>query len=410
MKGFTTKAIHTPAGKKDPYGALQTPIYGTAAYEFETSEDLALAFQGKKPAHVYSRSTNPTVEHLENRVRNMTGAFSVIALSSGMAAISNLIMALGKSGDNVVASKFVFGNTYSLFEKTLKPWGLEGRYIDFTDLDALEKVIDENTAAVFLETITNPQMQVADLKAVADIAHSKNVPVIVDSTATPFVFYNAKEVGIDLEVISSTKYISGGGTSIGGLIIEYGIFNWAKNNKLSEDVKKFGPFTLFKKLRSEVYRNLGACESPFNAYLQCLGLETLALRVDASCKNAQAVAEHLEKHPKVKAVGYPGLSSSPYYERAKNQFGSRFGGILTFNLGSEEECMKFMDALKVIRRGTNLNDNKSMIIHPGSTIFCEFSDELKDEMGVPKTLIRLAVGIEDLEDLIDDIDAAFNAI
>ncbi|MFQ5951944.1 MAG: aminotransferase class I/II-fold pyridoxal phosphate-dependent enzyme [Candidatus Omnitrophota bacterium] len=407
---FITKILHNRFLREDPYGSLHMPIYDNVAFEYKTAEELELAFQGKKPGHMYSRITNPTIEHFEQRVKAVTDAVGVIALSSGMAAISNVILAIAGAGDNIVTSKHLFGNTYSLFEKTLKEWGLEARYTDLTQGELVESLVGEKTKAIFFETITNPQLEVVDIKALTKIAKSKGILLIADTTLTPPYAFTSKDFGVDIEILSSTKYISGGATSVGGVVIDNGTYEWSKNSKLKEEAVGLGPFTLLNKLRREVYRNLGACLSPHNAFLQSVGLETLPLRVDAACTNARKIADFLEKSPQVKSVNYPGLKSSKYYEITKKQFGDKTGSLLTFDLGSKEECFKFMDALQLIRRATNLQDNRSLILHPASTIFCEYTAELQEEMGVRETMIRLAVGIEDADDLISDMKNALEGL
>jgi len=403
---FITRILHTKFLKEDPHGSLHMPVYDDVTFEFKTAEDLELAFSGRKPAHMYSRISNPTVEHFEQKVEMMSDALGVIALSSGMAAISNTILAIAKTGDNIITTKHLFGNTYSLFEQTLKSWGLEIRYADLTKPFEAVGLIDKKTKAVFLETITNPQLEVADIKSISKIARKANILLIADSTMTPPYIFSAKDFGVDIEVISSTKWISGGATSIGGLIIDYGTYDWKQNDKLNGDAVKFGPFAFISRLRREVYRNIGACMSAHNAYLQSLGLETLPLRLDIACANTLKIAEFLKKAKQVSSVHYPGLKGSPFYKIAREQFGAKPGAVLTFNLGSKKECFKFLNNLKLIRRATNLQDNRSLVLHPASTIFCEYDDKLKQEMGVPETLIRLAVGIEDYRDLIADIKQA----
>ncbi len=407
---FITKILHTKFLKEDAHGSLHMPLYENVAFEFKSAEELEQAFLGKKPAHMYSRISNPTVEHFEERIRCVTGATAVMALSSGMAAISNLILAVASSGDNIITSKHLFGNTYSLFERTLKSWGLKTRYADLTQPQAISGLVDSGTKAIFFETITNPQLEVVDVKALSKIARENNILLIADTTLTPPYLFNSRRFGVDIEVLSSTKYISGGATSVGGLIIDNGTFNWGNNHKLKSDAKKFGPFTLLNRLRREVYRNIGACMSAQTAFLQSVGLETLPLRVDVSCANSLAIAKFLEKSKKIKAVNYPGLESSPYYKIAKRQFGDRPGALLTFDLASKKQCFKFMNRLSLIRRATNLNDNRTLILHPASTIFCEYSEELKKEMGVRDTLIRLAVGIEDADDLIRDLQNSLEGL
>lgn len=406
MSGFTTKAIHTPFLKKDPHGALHMPVYDNAAFEFDTAEEIQAAFLGQKPRHAYSRITNPTIEHLEQKVKSLTDAFAVVAVASGMAAIANVVLSIAGQGDNIITTKHVFGNTYSLFEKTLGPWGLEIRYADFSKPAPVKKLIDGNTRAIFFETITNPQLEVASIKALAKIARESKVLLIGDTTVTPLYFFSGKDSGVDIEVISATKYISGGATTVGGLIIDNGTYDWCNNLRLRNEVKKYGQFSLVTRLKREVARNVGACLSPHNAYLQSLGLETLALRADRSSENALALAKFLARHPRVVKVNYPGLKSSPYYTVARSQFKGNFGALLTFDLSSREACFSFLNKLKLIRRATNINDNKTLAIHPASTIFCEYSPELKKEMGVAETMIRIAVGIEDPEDLIADLKQA----
>ena len=407
---FITKILHTKFLKEDPHGSLHMPIYDSVTFEFKSAEDIELAFAGKKPSHMYSRISNPTVEHFEQKLKSVTGATGVIALSSGMAAISNTILAIASTGDNIITSKHLFGNTYSLFEQTLKDWGLQTRYADLTKAGLVKSLIDKKTRAIFLETITNPQLEVADIKALSRLARARGILIIADTTMTPPYIFDSKEFGVDIEVISSTKWISGGATSVGGVIIDNGLHDWTKNSKLARDEAKYGQFTFLTKLRREVYRNLGACMAPHNAYLQSLGLETLALRADAACGNTQKIAEFLEGQSNVKSVNHPGLKSSPYFKTAKKQFKEKPGAVLTFDLGSKQECFKFINSLKLIRRATNLHDNRTLVLHPASTIFCEYSAELKIDMGVRETLIRLSVGIEDIGDLIADIKQGLRKI
>jgi len=409
MSGFSTKAIHGSV-RPEPHGTLRPPLYDNVAFEFADSREIQLAFEGRKPAHAYSRISNPTVDEFEQRIRLLSDALGVIAVSSGMAAISNVLLALGGTGTNIVATRSVFGNTYSLFEHTFKPWGLNTTYVDMSDNAAIAAAINEQTRAVFIEIITNPQLQVVDIAEIAHLAHERNVPLVLDGTLTTPYLFRSKDYGVDIEVISSTKYISGGATSVGGLILDNGIFDWKKNPKLGALAKKFGPGALMTMLRREVYRNVGACLSPHNAFLQTLGLETLSLRVDKSCANTQALAEWLQKHPKVVAVNYPGLDSSPSYSLAKRQFPRGVGGILTFELENRDQCFAFQNALKLVRRATNVNDNKTLTLHPASTIFCEYSSDEKAAMGVSDSMLRISVGIEDIEDIIEDFERGTAAI
>ena len=407
-KGFTTKIIHTPFAREDANRALHQPIYSNSAFDFESAEQMELAFQGRLPVHAYSRITNPTVENLELRIKQITGALNVTALSSGMAAISNTILLLASSGSNIVASKHLFGNTYVFFESTIREFGIETRFCDLTNIEEVKANIDQNTVAVFVETITNPQLEVVDLESLSRVAHENNVPLISDSTLTPPNVFTAKDFGIDIDLISSTKCMSGGGTSIGGLIVDYGTFDWSKSKKLAPLSKRFGPFAFNYKLRREIFRNLGACMSPYAAYLQSLGLETLQLRFEKAATNCRELAEYLESLPQVKGVNYPGKEGSKFFEISQRQFGVFPGAMLTFDFFSREACFTFMNQLQIIRRATNVYDNKTLIIHPASTIYCDFNKETRESLSVRETTLRLSLGIEDIEDLKSDLLQAIN--
>ena len=403
---FEGKILHAPFGKKDVHGALSMPIYQTAAFEFDTAEDMEIAFKGKSADHTYSRITNPTVQYFESRVQSITKALSVTAVNSGMAAITNAIIAVAKSGTNIVTSCHIFGNTYSFFASTLADFGVEVRFCDLKNPVEVESVIDDQTCAVFLEIITNPQMEVADLKAISAIAKRKGVPFIADTTIIPFCAFNAKDWGINIEVVSSTKYISGGATSLGGLIIDYGNFDWAKSPKLHTLAKEFGPAAFAVKMRKEIHRNLGAYMTPQVAYLQTLGLETLSLRYErATCTTLQLV-ERLEKLQAVESVNYTGLPTNEFYELSRSQFGEKPGAMFTFDLASREACFSFMNRLTLVRRATNLFDNKTLAIHPASTIYANFTPELRNEINVSEKTIRISVGLEDVEDLFADFEQA----
>ncbi len=405
-RNLTTKLLHTPFPVKDPHGSLNFPIYDNVAFEADSAEELEAAFKGEKSKHIYSRITNPTVAYFESKIQHATDAFAVTALSSGMAAISNLVMALGKAGDNIITTRHLFGNTLSLFDQTLKPYELAARYTDLTDLHKVAGQIDSNTIAIFFETITNPQLEVADIKALSDIAKKHNLLLIADTTLTPPSIFDAGQLGINIEVLSSTKYISGGGTSVGGLIMDYGTFDWSTFDKTRPLFEEHGPSAFNVLLTKQIFRNMGACLSPQNAYMQSLGLDTLDLRTDRSTSNAIEIAQFLEGHAAVKGIHYPGLKSSPFHEVSVQQFGEKPCSILTFDLGSKKECYTFMNKLKLVRRSTNLQDNKTLIIHPFSTIFSEYPTDQIEAMGIRDTMIRLSVGIEYIEDLIEDFRQA----
>ncbi|UZJ40642.1 PLP-dependent transferase [Prosthecochloris sp. SCSIO W1101] len=403
MKGFTTKVLHTRYPKKDVHGALRLPLYDSVAFEFDNASEIQQAFEGKLPAHTYSRISNPTVEDFETKMRVLTDSRGVIAVSSGMAAITNVILTLCSAGSNIVSSRHLFGNTISLFEKTLKDWGLEVRYADMSDPGSIESKIDEHTRALYLESITNPQLEVVDFSVVSGCAEKFGVPLVLDGTlTTPFLF-RSRDFGVAVEVVSTTKYISGGATGVGGVIIDNGLFDWGQSPKVSLLSGQYGQFAFLAKLRREVFRNCGSCMAPHHAWLNTLGLETLALRVRQSSDNAMAIARFLAGQPEVKAVNYPGLPESKYHAAASVQFRGLFGGLVSFELEDRTQCFRFIDSLAIIRTATNLNDNKSLIIHPASTIFSEYSVEERLDMGIAENMLRLSVGIEDREDLMDDI-------
>ena len=410
MKGFTTRAIHGTGSNRDPHGSLRVPVYDSAAFEHESAESLEATFTGRKAAHVYSRITNPTVDDFEQKMRLLSGGVAALAVSSGMAAISNTLLALGGTGKNVVTSKYLFGNTLSLFEKTFSSWGLEVRYVSMTQLIEIEKAIDNDTCAVFLESITNPQLEIADCTAISKITRKHMVPLVLDNTATTPYLFNSKQAGVDIEILSSTKYISGGATTIGGAIIDNGNFDWLQSEKLNARARKYGQMAFISALRQEVYRNVGACLSPHNAFMQSLGLETMGLRIDKSCQNGLHLADFLEQDSRVQGVHYPGLASSAFHETATRQFGKKYGGLLTFDMDSAEQCFSLMDALQVIRRATNINDNKTLILHPASTIFAEYSEEERADMGIRPTMLRLSVGIEDHDDIIEDLQRGLDSL
>lgn len=384
-----TKAIDTPFRSPDAYGSLSMPVYHTAAYEFATAADMADAFTGRVVAPDYSRVMNPTVMYFEDKVKAITGADRVFALNSGMAAISNALMALAGTGKNIVTSRHMFGNTYALITQTLARFGVEARLCDLTDIAEVERLIDKDTCCVFLEIITNPQCEVADLKALADVAHLAGVPLLADTTVIPFTEFNSHDFGVDIELVSSTKYLSGGATSIGGLVIDYGT------------TPGFGD-----RMFSEQLFNLGAYMTPHVAYMQSLGLETVNARYKVQAANTLNLAERLRTLKSVKRVNYVGLADNPYHELSVRQFGPTAGAMLTIDLAGKEECFNFINSLKLIHRATNLFDSRTLAIHPASTIFGNFTDKERAAMDVLDTTVRLSVGLEDTDDLFNDIKQA----
>lgn len=406
---FEARVLHTPYEKPDAYNALSMPVYNTAAYEFDTAEAMEAAFCGNTSDHAYSRITNPTVQYFEDRVRAITGAMSVTALNSGMAAICNTLMTIGRANANIVTSPHLFGNTFSLLKNTLVAFGMEARFCDLTNPDEVRANIDCNTCALFLEVITNPQLEVADLKLLSSIGKEAGIPLIADTTIVPFSVFHGKEYGIDIEIISSTKYISGGATSIGGLILDNGTFDWSHFITLKHWYEQFGERAFTARLRKEIHRNLGAYMTPQVAYMQTLGLETMQVRFDRQGMTCLELARRLQALDGIVSVNYTGLKDNPYYKLSTAQFGKYPGAMLTFDLVSREACFAFMNRLKLIRRATNLFDNKTLAIHPASTIYGSFTEEQRQNMDISQQTIRLSIGLESVDDLYNDIRQALTA-
>lgn len=384
-----TEALTTDYGRKDAYGALSMPVYHCVAFEFDDFDVMSDAFCGRTTDPDYSRVGNPTVTFLERKVSMLTGAKKTTAFSSGMAAISGILFATAAAGKNIVSSRHLFGNTYSLLTKTLARFGVEARLVDLTDAKAVDEAVDENTCCIFLETVTNPQMEVADLKVLADIIHKVNAPLIADTTMIPFTEFSAKAMGVDFEVVSSTKYLSGGATSLGGLVIEYSDFP-----------------AISESLGREVLFNFGAYMTPHPAYMQSLGLETMAVRYARQAESAATIAKALQQNPKVKKVSHATLRQNRHDEACLRQYGPTGGAMITISLESPEACKKFLNSLQMVHRATNLFDNKTLAIHPASTIFGPFSPEERAAMDIDESLIRLSIGLEDPADILADLNQA----
>lgn len=384
-----TIAIQSPFPHRDAYGAIAMPVYHTDAYEFDNATIMADAFCGRINEPDYSRVTNPTVINLEDRVKMLTNAHDVIAVNSGMAAISNVLITLASAGKNIVTSRHLFGNTFALISKTLTRFGIECRAVDLINLEEVKKAVDENTCCLFFEIMTNPQLEVADTKALSEIAHKFGVPVVADTTVIPFTEFDSHSLGVDIEVISSTKYISGGATTVGGLIIDYGTIH-----------------DFQEKMRRETLMNLGAYMTPHVAYMQTLGLENLNARYTLQSKNTLELATKLRTLKEIKKVNYVGFEDNPFHSISVAQYGKTAGAMMTIDLESEQACFNFLNKLKLVKRATNLFDNKTLAIHPASTIFGPFTAKQRAEMDVFDTTIRLSVGLEDVDDLFEDIKQA----
>ncbi|MDD6752008.1 MAG: PLP-dependent transferase [Bacteroidales bacterium] len=392
-----TKAIHFSYQKPDAYGALTMPVYHTAAYEFADADVMADAFCGRVELPDYSRITNPTVIYLEKKVQALTGASSVWAFTSGMAAITGTLMCLAASGKTIITSNHLFGNTWLLISKTLGRFGVRSKFIDLTDLQAVRAAIDSDACCIYAEIISNPHQEVVDLKAISEIAHSAGIPLVADTTMIPFTKFSSRELGVDVEVVSTTKYLSGGATTVGGMVMAYG----GQGSILESH-------TGFEEEMKDIQLNLGGYMSPHAAYMQTLGLENLDARYAVESSNTQRIAELLCTLPAVKKVNYLGLPDNPFHELAKKQFGGTFGAMLTIDLADQQSCFRFLNNLKLVKRATNLFDNRSLAIHPYSTIFGTFTAEQKRALDIFDTTIRLSIGLEDVEDIFEDFKQALD--
>lgn len=392
-----TKAIHFSYQKPDAYGALTMPVYHTAAYEFADADVMADAFCGKVELPDYSRITNPTVIYLEKKVQALTGASSVWAFTSGMAAITGTMMCLAASGKTIITSNHLFGNTWLLISKTLGRFGVRSKFIDLTDLQAVRAAINSDACCIYAEIISNPHQEVVDLKAISEIAHSAGIPLVADTTMIPFTKFSSRELGVDVEVVSTTKYLSGGATTVGGMVMAYG----GQGSILESH-------TGFEEEMKDIQLNLGGYMSPHAAYMQTLGLENLDARYAVESSNTQRIAELLRTLPAVKKVNYLGLPDNPFHELAKKQFGGTFGAMLTIDLADQQSCFRFLNNLKLVKRATNLFDNRSLAIHPYSTIFGPFTAEQKRALDIFDTTIRLSIGLEDVEDIFEDFKQALD--
>ena len=392
-----TKAIHFSYQKPDAYGALTMPVYHTAAYEFADADIMADAFCGRVELPDYSRITNPTVIYLEKKVQALTGASSVWAFTSGMAAITGTLMCLAASGKTIITSNHLFGNTWLLISKTLGRFGVRSKFIDLTDLQAVRAAIDSDACCIYAEIISNPHQEVVDLKAISEIAHSAGIPLVADTTMIPFTKFSSRDLGVDVEVVSTTKYLSGGATTVGGMVMAYG----GQGSILESH-------TRFEEEMKDIQLNLGGYMSPHAAYMQTLGLENLDARYAVESSNTQRIAELLRTLPAVKKVNYLGLPDNPFHELAKKQFGGTFGAMLTIDLADQQSCFRFLNKLKLVKRATNLFDNRSLAIHPYSTIFGTFTAEQKRALDIFDTTIRLSIGLEDVEDIFEDFKQALD--
>lgn len=420
---FETLALH--GGQEvDPYSLSRAvPIYQTTSYLFKDTEHAARLFAFEEEGNIYSRIMNPTVSVFERRVALLEGGVGALATSSGQAAELIAILNIVKEGDEIVSSFSLYGGTYNLFAVTFKKLGITAKFVDPSDPENFRKAITSKTKAIYAETLGNPKLDTLDIEAVADIAHNAGVPLIIDNTIPSPYLVRPIEHGADIVIHSATKFIGGHGTSIGGIIVDSGNFNW-DNGKFPElvepdptyhglkYVEKFGESAYIAKARLQLMRDLGACMSPFNAFLFLQGLETLPIRMERHSQNAMKVAEFLKSHPKVSWVNYPGLPDSPYYNIAKKYFKRNlFGAMIGFGIkGGLEAGKKFVNSVKLLSHLANIGDAKSLVIHPASTTHAQLTPEEQLSAGVTPDFIRLSIGLENVDDIIYDIDQALNKV
>jgi len=417
-------ALHEGYKSEETTKAAAVPIYQTTSYTFDDTQHGADLFDLKVPGNIYTRIMNPTTDVLEKRLAAMEGGIAALCVASGMAAITYAIQCITETGDNIVSTSQLYGGTYNLFAHSFPRQGVEARMVSHDDFEGFENAIDENTKAVFCESIGNPAGNIVDMERLAEIAHKHGIPLIVDNTvATPYLC-RPFELGADIVIHSLTKYIGGHGTSIGGVIIDSGKFDWAANKDrfpvLSEPdpsyhgvvyTEALGPAAYIGRCRVVPLRNTGAALSPMNAFQILQGLETLGLRMERHCENAEKLADYLSKHEKIEWVNYAGLPNSPYYPLCQSVTGGKASGILSFGIrGGIEACTKFIDSLEMILRLVNIGDAKSLACHPASTTHRQLNEEELESAGVSADLVRISVGIEHIDDIIADVSQALNNV
>jgi O-acetylhomoserine (thiol)-lyase len=416
-----TKTLHAGHTPDCATNARAVPIYQTSSYVFNSSEHAAKLFALEEMGNIYTRIMNPTTDVLEKRLAEMDGGVGGLAFASGSAAITTAILNLAKCGDNIISTQYLYGGTYNLFHYTMARFGIDVKFVDTSNPANVARAIDANTKAVFMESIGNPKNNVDDFAAVARVAHDNGLPLIVDNTVTTPLLFRPIEHGADIVCYSLTKFIGGHGTSIGGAVVDSGKFDWS-NGRFPEYTtpdpsyhglvyhQALGPLAYILKMRVTLLRDMGACLSPFNAFLFLQGLETLHVRMPRHCSNALAVAKFLEGHPCVSWVNYPGLESHPDYTRAKKYLPAGQGAILGFGIkGGREAGARFIDGVKLCSHLANIGDAKTLVIHPATTTHQQLSAEEQVAAGVSPDFIRVSVGIEDVEDIIADLDQALKA-
>ena len=416
---LATLAVHAGQSPDPTTGSRAVPIYQTTSYLFQDADHAGRLFALKEFGNIYTRIMNPTTDVLEKRVAALEGGAAALATASGQAAVMLVLTTLAAAGDEIVSTTSLYGGTYNLFHHTLPRLGITVRFVDADDFDGLRAAINPKTRAIYAETLGNPKLDVVDIEKLAAIAHENELPLIIDNTCVSAALVRPIEYGADIVVNSATKFLGGHGTSIGGVIVDAGKFDWAASDRFKEFAEPdpsyhglsytqaFGPLAFILKARVQGLRDTGAAPSPFNAFLLLQGIETLHLRMERHSQNALAVAKHLEKHPGVEWVNYPGLASSKYYQRARKYLPDGQSALITFGIkGGYEAGKKLIDSLQLFSLLANIGDAKSLVIHPASTTHQQLSVEEQAGAGVTPELVRLSVGIEDIRDILADLDQA----
>ncbi len=411
---FNTRVIHAGQSPDKWEGSTLPPIFQTASHAHLTAENLSQTFGGKTTDHIYMRLTNPTNRVLEEKLCDLEMGQGAVVMASGMAAITNACLALLRAGDEFVTGNSLFMSSYVLFANIFKKYNITARFVESTDLVAIENSINDKTRFIWLETIGNPKMDVPDLAAAAEIAHRHGLPLMVDNTmATPYLC-RPIELGADVVIHSTTKYLSGHGDATGGVVIDSGRFNWAESGRFP-DLKPFidrkGPLAYLDKVWREHHINFGTTQAPLHSYLTMIGLDTLALRMERHMENAMTVARYLQDRKELAWLNYPGLEDNSSHKTARKQFGSKgFCGLMAFGLGDQETCFRFINNLKMIYHLANLGDCKTLVIHPYSSQYLSFDEPTKQKLSIHADLLRLSVGIEAAEDICDDLGQALDSL
>ena len=420
---FETLQLHAGQVVDTTTKSRAVPIYQTTSFVFEDTQEGADLFALQKAGNIYTRITNPTTSAFEERIAALEGGVGALATASGMAALTYTILGLAHAGDHVVAASTIYGGTFNLLKETLPRYGITTTFVDIDNLEEVEAAIGENTKLVLIETLGNPVINIPDIEKIAEIAHKHRIPLVADNTfATPYLI-NVFSHGVDISVHSATKFIGGHGTTIGGVIVDSGKFDWAASGKFPQFVNEdpsyhnlsytrdVGAAAFIVAARVQLLRDMGAALSPFNSFLLLQGLETLSLRVERHVQNAEKIVDFLVNHPKVEKVNYPKLADSPYHALAEKYLPKGVGSIFTFHVkGGEAEARKVIDSLEIFSNLANVADAKSLVVHPATTTHAQLSDSDLEAAGVTKNQIRLSIGLENVDDLIEDLRLALENI